>query len=98
MALMLRETAAYHDSDAGQQSFMGESGVVPYGQQTYGGGRGANNSSSLLPSKNIDGTMPTDAEKLIGDAEAEINELGMNPQELGQLIVSLQDEIKIIKL
>ena len=28
----------------------------------------------------------------------EINEMNMNPQELGQLIVSLQDEIKIIKL
>ena len=28
----------------------------------------------------------------------EIDELQMNPQELGQLIVNLQDEIKIIKL
>ena len=28
----------------------------------------------------------------------EIDELNMNPQELGQLIVNLQDEIKVIKL
>ena len=39
------------------------------------------------------GTMPDIAAK-----KGEIDELNMNPQELGQLIVNLQDEIKVIKL
>jgi hypothetical protein len=44
--------------------------------------------------------MPNEGMPALINAQAkeEINEMNMNPQELGQLIVNLQDEIRIIKL
>jgi len=54
---------------------------------TYGSGgaRGTAAAGSLLPSKNINGTMPNDGSympSLVRQKE-EIEELNMNPQELG---------------
>lgn len=88
MALMLRETANLEAANS-------ETAVVPFGQT---GGHNAT-SGSLLPSKNMAGTMQGQIKAApTQDQIDEINEMNMNPQELGQLIVSLQDEIKIIKL
>jgi len=83
---MLRETALDESSYMGAQ----DNAVVPYGESRHGV------TSSLLPSKTITG-MVQQSMANFQQAE-EINELNMNPQELGQLIVHLQDEIKIIKL
>ena len=87
MALMLRETAVEETANS--------EALVPYS----GAQQQANN--SILPSKkNMAGALAGQgaASAAAQDQAQQIDELNMNPQELGQLIVNLQDEIKIIKL
>ena len=84
MALMLRETAL----DEGESQLLdSEMALVTQGANQ----RNAANTTSLLPSKNMAGTMTGEMGGLgATDPRAqELNELNMNPQELGQLIVSL---------
>lgn len=91
---MLRETAL----DEGESQLIdSEMALATQGANQ----RNAAMTTSLLPSKNMAGTMtgePGSLGNAMDDRAQELNELNMNPQELGQLIVSLQDEIKIIKL
>ena len=95
MALMLRETAALEQDD-----YMGTMKSAPETALQVAGDSALGNTNTLLPSKNVHGTMPNGQGQLSPqDAQKnQIEELNMNPQELGQLIVSLQDEIKVIKL
>lgn len=98
MALMLRETA--HEQNESQPSYRNTG--PEQALQTFGASQAGRTgtASSLLPAKNVQGVMPQGA-GIMPDLVAqknEIDELNMNPQELGQLIVNLQDEIKVIKL
>ena len=83
MALMLRETAHEQESSPSYR----ETAVQPFGATQ---GR-TGTASQLLPSKNVQGTMPSGAGTMpdLAAQKGEIDELNMNPQELGQLIVNL---------
>jgi len=88
MALMLRETAL---ESSEQSQLISDNGLVTR--------QGKNNILSSKTTKMAELTIGQGGGGLTEEAKAqEIEDMKMNPQELGQLIVNLQDEIKIIKL
>ena len=88
MALMLRETA---------------NGSPPLDDNRYQGtlvnaGTGGMGMSNALVPYDSEANSPQKQQTMLALQSQEMNEDKMNPQELGQVIVNLQDEIKIIKL
>ena len=84
MALMLRETV--NETSGEEVSHLGSSLA----------NQNAGMSNALVPHSTNMSEMQRAAH--VQAQQQEINEDKMNPQELGQVIVNLQDEIKIIKL
>lgn len=77
MAMMLRETAL-EAGDSSQMMGGSETAMVPFGVT----GMNATTQNTLLPSKNINGTMPQDGNMpalMQAQQNDEINEMNMNP-------------------
>jgi len=80
MAMMLRETAL-EAGDSSQMMGGSETAMVPFGV-TGTAMNATTQNNTLLPSKNINGTMPSDGAMpalMQAQQNDEINEMNMNP-------------------